>query len=63
METNGQTFGVALPPLLMRSVIICCYLLAGDVASVVDGERSGSDKVHNVEPGIEAEGRKGLDEV
>jgi len=37
--------------------------LSGDLAGVVDGERAGSDQVHNVERGVEAERTEGLDEV
>jgi len=37
--------------------------VAGNVAGVMDGERSGSDEVHNAECCVEAERRERLDEI
>ena len=39
------------------------HVVTGDMASIVDRERSGTDQVHNVECCVQVEGRERLDEV
>jgi len=42
---------------------LTCVCVVGDMAGIVDGERTRSDQVHHAECRVQAERRERLDEV